>query len=90
MNFVYPGHNGKPLLSLRYKNLQRGIVDFELLCALQEKAPEAADSALDTVLPFRDVRDIWEKGWDKNAEDAICLDWNRYNEMKAQLLTLLD
>ena len=89
VNFVYPGHNGKPLLSLRYKNLQRGIIDFELLLALREKAPNAADTALDTVFPFRDVRDIWAKGWDKDAEDAICLDWDRYNELKAQLLALL-
>lgn len=30
-NFVYPGGNGSPLLSLRYKLLLRGIQDFELL-----------------------------------------------------------
>lgn len=30
-NFVYPANNGRPLLSLRYKNLKRGIEDFELI-----------------------------------------------------------
>lgn len=30
-NFVYPGNNGKPLLTLRYKNLKRGIEFYELI-----------------------------------------------------------
>ncbi len=31
MNYVYPGYNGKPLLSLRYFALRRGIQFYELL-----------------------------------------------------------
>ncbi len=31
MNYVYPGHNGAPLLSLRYFALLRGIMFYELL-----------------------------------------------------------
>lgn len=30
-NFVYPGRDGKPMLSLRYKLLQKGIRDFEIM-----------------------------------------------------------
>ncbi|TDF92536.1 DUF4091 domain-containing protein [Paenibacillus piri] len=36
MNFVYPGPAGKPLLSLRYKWLQRGVRDAELMRQLRE------------------------------------------------------
>lgn len=34
-NFVYPGKQGKPLLSLRYKWLQRGIRDYEYMQLLK-------------------------------------------------------
>lgn len=37
MNFVYPGNNGYPLLSLRYKALMRGIEDFELMTIAKKK-----------------------------------------------------
>ncbi|MFC5407129.1 DUF4091 domain-containing protein [Cohnella soli] len=30
-NFVYPGKDGKPLLTLRYKLLQKGIRDYEII-----------------------------------------------------------
>ena len=86
VNFVYPGHNGKPLLSLRYKNLQRGIADYELLRALREKEPEAIEQALETVFPVKDVRDIWEKRSNIGSDEPICRDWDRYNELKKYIL----
>lgn len=36
-NFVYPGKDGKPLLTLRYKNLKRGIRDYELMRKFGER-----------------------------------------------------
>ena len=36
-NFVYPAWSGKPILTLRYKALDRGIEDFELLQLVKEK-----------------------------------------------------
>lgn len=33
---VYPGNAGTPLLSLRYKALQRGLEDYALLCAARD------------------------------------------------------
>jgi hypothetical protein len=30
-NFVYPGRDGKPMLTLRYKLLQKGIRDYEIM-----------------------------------------------------------
>jgi hypothetical protein len=32
-NFVYPGRDGKPMLTLRYKLLQKGIRDYEIINA---------------------------------------------------------
>ena len=86
VNSVYPGHNGKPLLSLRYKNLQRGIADYELLRALREKEPEVIEQALETVFPVKDVRDIWEKRSNIGSDEPICRDWDRYNALKKYIL----
>jgi hypothetical protein len=40
-NFVYPGNNGRPILTLRYKNLKRGIEDFELINLIKKNHPDA-------------------------------------------------
>ncbi|WP_379217157.1 DUF4091 domain-containing protein [Paenibacillus sp. GCM10012303] len=54
-NFVYPGAAGKPQLSLRYKWLQRGIRDYELM-QLLKAAGRGSDvrQAVDHVLVFTD------------------------------------
>ncbi|MFS0725805.1 DUF4091 domain-containing protein [Paenibacillus sp. 1P07SE] len=52
-NFVYPGKLGRPLLSLRYKWLQRGIRDFELLQQLKaEGRADAVRRLLEGVFRF--------------------------------------
>ncbi|WP_248929806.1 DUF4091 domain-containing protein [Paenibacillus hamazuiensis] len=54
-NFVYPGAGGKPLLSLRYKWLQRGIRDFELMRQLADEGLTAQVGALlSGVFRFKD------------------------------------
>lgn len=96
VNFVYPAANGKVLLSLRYKNLQRGIADYELLRALQGIDPDAADEALKGILRFDDLADLARKrsavGGDVDfmRDDApFSCDWNDYNEMKKNVLARL-
>lgn len=96
MNFVYPAKNGKVLLSLRYKNLQRGIADYELLRALREQDPAAADEALKKVLRYTDMADLAAKrsavGKEVDldrAEPPISRDWNDYNALKAEILKQL-
>ncbi|MBO5248010.1 MAG: DUF4091 domain-containing protein [Clostridia bacterium] len=96
MNFVYPAANGKVLLSLRYKNLQRGIGDYELLRALREKDPAAADNALKKVLRIETLadlatsRNIVGKAVDKdNPAAPFSKDWNDYNNMKREILNQL-
>jgi hypothetical protein len=59
MNFVYPGSNGKPMLSLRYKWLQRGIRDYELMQVLKAKDQTSrVEAALNRVFRFHDPKDL--------------------------------
>ncbi len=46
MHFVYPGYNGKPLLSLRYYALLRGIMFYELLETYRTKYGSDAYAAV--------------------------------------------
>ncbi len=89
-NFVYPGHDGNVLLSLRYKNLQRGIGDFELLSALREKkGNEIAEKLIEKVLYAKDFRNYHKLMRGEKAR-VFSLDWNLYDAMKAELLSLLE
>lgn len=84
-NFVYPAYNGDVLLSLRYKNLQRGIMDYEMLCALREKADaDTVDELLDPVLYFRNVKEQC------HLKQHFTTDYNTVNTMKARVLAALD
>lgn len=57
--FVYPGACGKPLFSLRYKWLQRGIKDYELMqLAKQANRAEWVEDLLNRVFLFRDSATI--------------------------------
>jgi len=96
INFVYPSHNGKVLLSLRYKNLQRGIGDFELLRAATEKDPQKTALLRDRTLPFDSIQQLAEKraAVGKAPDRAqgispVSQNWEDYNEMKRALLDLL-
>ncbi|SDS03101.1 protein of unknown function [Paenibacillaceae bacterium GAS479] len=40
-NFVYPGNDGRPLLTLRYMNLRRGIQEFELTAQVKQRCHDA-------------------------------------------------
>jgi hypothetical protein len=60
-NFVYPGPTGKPLLSLRYKWLERGIKDYELLqIAKRNQQGEWVESILKRIFIFEDPGQIQE------------------------------
>lgn len=90
-NFVYPAYNGGVLLSLRYKNLQRGIADYELLKSLREKQGDAAAEALiGTILRAKDITDFYRNPESRPAESMFSLDWCDYNVLKEELLKLLE
>lgn len=90
-NFVYPAYNGKVMLSLRYKNLQRGVADHELLEALrQKKGDDAVNQVIKTVMRTDDIKDFWcDAGW-KPSEELFSLDWEDFNTAKAAALKLLE
>lgn len=99
MNFVYPAKNGKVLLSLRYKLLQRGFVDHELLSSLRQKDPESAERLLSKVFKFSkddlldfDIRRRASHGKvdaARNENDLVSRNYDDYNELKASALELL-
>lgn len=79
-NFVYPAPNGKPLLSLRYKALKRGIELFELLEKLKETGDhEAVETAFSYVIREKDLREYFRSA---NSLDAMCsLEYDDYMAM---------
>lgn len=97
INFVYPSKNGAPLLSLRYKNLQRGFADHELIYALRQKDPSADelfkkifDFSKDDLKSFEKRRCACGANVDQMRNDAtVSRDWNDYNSMKEEILKRL-
>lgn len=89
-NFVYPGYNGDVLLSLRYKNLQRGIGDFELLKALREKrGNEIAEKLIAKILYTKDFTQ-YDTLVREDKTQVFSYDWKQYDDMKAEILALLE
>ncbi|SEN35836.1 protein of unknown function [Lihuaxuella thermophila] len=71
-NFVYPGPSGKPMLSLRYKWLQRGIRDFEYMQLLKETGRgHEVEKVLNHVFLFADIKDLYvgESGAELYSQD---------------------
>jgi hypothetical protein len=59
MLFVYPGATGHPVLSLRYKWLERGIRDYEVMQILKARGcPEQVSAALNRVFHFDAPSDL--------------------------------
>jgi hypothetical protein len=87
-NFVYPANDGRPLLSLRYKNLKRGIEDFELihmLKAVHSDAEKILCQVWNRLLKIKDIRDFhFEKG--RKREELYSLDYKDYQWVKSLLL----
>ncbi len=85
--FVYPGYNGRPLLSLRYKNLRRGIADFELLSRYREKlGDEKADALLRRIFIFDDIRNYLKNGRCRPESELFSVDFDDYNSIKEEIL----
>jgi hypothetical protein len=65
MNFVYPGNDGNPLLSLRYKALLRGIEDFELLSMADEVSETTRKYIMDIILKGTSLHKLSDLGYDE-------------------------
>lgn len=85
-NFVYPGNFGGPLLTLRYKNLLKGIQDFELLYMLRARAGEASKEVIQAY--FKEVLNQGEGEWKR--ERFYSLDEADYERGKKMLLEALE
>ena len=88
-NFVYPAYNGGVLLSLRYKNLRRGIADYELFEALREaKGDDYVDELFDRIIVTRDMNKYFELLKDKR-NILFSHKWDDFNLLKEDVLKLL-
>lgn len=89
-NFVYPGYNGKVMLSLRYKNFQRGIYDYEMLEQIRRKKGNAIADALIKKVFFPESLSALYPAVKTQPEKFFSSDWNRYNALKAEMLSALE
>jgi len=87
-NFVYPGYDGKPLLSIRYKNLKRGIEAFELIQILKRVAPnaqEVLEKVWNLIFRTRRVEDFHPQSG-KEPRSLYSLDYQDYQNARQILL----
>jgi hypothetical protein len=88
MCFVYPAASGKPLLSLRYMALLKGIQMFELIQMLKDSHGEAniiLDRVFRLLFKFREIREFDHRQKQK-AGDLMTLDYNDYNNAIEMIL----
>jgi hypothetical protein len=86
-NFVYPANHSAPLLSLRYKNLKRGIQFYELLEALKAKGSDygkALEEAYNKVVVGKDVSVYYSQGL--SLEQMCSLNPDDYDALKEFVL----
>jgi len=89
-NFVYPGKDGRPILTLRYKNLKRGIEDYELLMMFKEEYGEKRlESLWDKILKTKDIR-AFHISSGKSPNELYSLDGRDYYEFRTALLEALE
>jgi hypothetical protein len=92
-NFVYPSNNGSVLLSLRYKNLKRGIEDFELLRLAERHGKiDAIKKALGPIIKEKDITHYYRGNEDEILPiGEICsLEFSEYSHLKSLLIDALN
>lgn len=88
-NFVYPAHNGDVLLSLRYKNLRRGIADFEIARAVAaQKGDTGVGKCFERLLYVKEPYAYYE-ATKAGKLPLHSTDWEEFNTIKAELLEAL-
>ncbi|WP_430611742.1 DUF4091 domain-containing protein [Enterococcus sp. DIV0876] len=85
---VYPGNNGNLLLSLRYKQLQRGIEDFWLLKAAEQKNKQAVEEIVQAFLVITDPAE-WMIDSHRANEQAFLLTDEDYQQLRHSLIQQL-
>ncbi|MFD0673044.1 DUF4091 domain-containing protein [Cohnella sp. GCM10027633] len=86
-NFVYPGREGKPMLSLRYKLLQKGIRDCEIFRMYVERGGDRDKLALRMrrVFLWDDQREL-HRDSRKTIEELFSLSDQDYDGIVGELL----
>lgn len=89
-NFVYPSRGGKVMLSMRYKALMRGILDYELMCMTEEKGGEKlVCGILEDIIEIKEVSELMNV--DRMiASEIVSLDYEKYNAAKKRMLEFLE
>lgn len=95
MNFVYPSYSGKPLVSLRYEQLRRGIGDFELLSMAKKKGlSKAVEDFYKKVVIETDIKaffpDPHHTDHIRPAKELCSLRYEDYNAARGELLAALE
>ncbi len=87
-NFVYPSPSGKPLLTLRYKALRKGIWLYELLEMLRDaKGDELTDTLIGRVVKNTETDKYYTDGhW---LENVVSLHWEDYEGLIREILHIL-
>ncbi len=90
--FVYPGADGRPLLSLRYQQLRRAVGDYTLIDMLRRRLGEQAQPILREVyaLLFKTIDPKRLVACDSNAGEVFCLDFDAFQKAKKLLLEALE
>ena len=90
LNFVYPGANGKPLLSLRYLQLKRGIEDFSLLWEAKHLGlSDTVNQVYELLCRCTDPRKIYSGKGILPPEEICSLSWEDYEQARRLLLGAL-
>lgn len=86
-NFVYPGRDGEPMLTLRYKALQRGIRDYEIISSYVAKTgnDEEIYQLMQKVFLWQDIKELLPESR-KTREELFSLDYEVYDDVINSLL----
>lgn len=91
-NFVYPGADMQPLLTLRYMALRRGIEDYELLTmarsAGETQLAEKAYGRILTNRQFSRFHDEWNTFL--NFEEMSAATYEDYEKMRKEIYSVLE
>lgn len=89
-NFVYPGNDGKPVLSQRYFCLRRGIRDFELMriAADRTEGKEMLAQVYKKVFKFGNAGDLYKTG--SKPEELYSFNYSDYENAAASILEYLE
>lgn len=89
-HFVYPGKNGKPLYSLRYKNLKKGIRDYMIFKTYVEKTgdKEAVYEAIKGIMKVDHLEQM-KGAYRRENHEVLSLNYWNYEERVNHFLKAL-